>query len=248
MTDETGTTRRDPEIDAVRRLLADARHTEPMPADVAARMDDVLADLRRAHGRTSAPTRPESGTDPAPCVASLAAQRRRRAAGLLVAAAAIVVGGVVVAQHLPRTRRQRGDRRAGRRPRRLDSSAEDGRRRPATPDSARRGQASPRRLPAGSGRPRRSCVRRTSPATPCSRAAAVPDRVAAYAALDLPTAACVVPRPARHASLSATYERAPAVLVFHRPEGSTQVVDLFVCGSTADPAVTLRCRRDPRRS
>ena len=29
----------------VRRLLAEARHTEPMPDDVKARMDDVLAGL-----------------------------------------------------------------------------------------------------------------------------------------------------------------------------------------------------------
>ena len=36
----------------VRRLLAEARHDEPVPADVAARLDDVLADLtREAPGR-----------------------------------------------------------------------------------------------------------------------------------------------------------------------------------------------------
>ena len=39
----------DPELtpteEQVRRLLADARHTEPMPDDVAARLDGVLADL-----------------------------------------------------------------------------------------------------------------------------------------------------------------------------------------------------------
>jgi len=32
--------------------------------------------------------------------------------------------------------------------------------------------------------------------------------------------------------VNATYERAPAVLFFHRPVSSTQVVDLFVCGSS----------------
>ena len=36
-----------PETAEVRRLLAEARLTEPMPADVADRMDDVLAGLRR---------------------------------------------------------------------------------------------------------------------------------------------------------------------------------------------------------
>jgi hypothetical protein len=32
--------------------------------------------------------------------------------------------------------------------------------------------------------------------------------------------------------VNATYERAPAVLFFHRPVSSTQVVDLFICGSS----------------
>ena len=101
MTDEAGNTHPDPD-DAVRRLLADARPTEPMPADVAARMDDVLAGL--ADGSVAGAETSGPGADPAPirpAVASLAAERRRRAAGMLVAAAAIVVGGVVVAQHLP---------------------------------------------------------------------------------------------------------------------------------------------------
>ena len=49
--------------------------------------------------------------------------------------------------------------------------------------------------------------------------------------LDRPAASCVVPH-GRGTLVSATYERAPAVLLFHRPESSTQVVDLFVCGSS----------------
>ncbi len=70
------------EEEQVRRLLAEARHDEPMPADVAGRLDGVLADLRAER-----PVRP--------VVADLAAARRRRRAGaLLVAAAAVVVAGV----------------------------------------------------------------------------------------------------------------------------------------------------------
>ena len=100
MTDEAGTTR--PDDDAVRRLLADARHTEPMPADVAARMDDVLADLRQGSSVTAeVPDAEPSPAPPHPVVVSLAAQRRRRVAGMLVAAAAVVVGAVVVVPHLP---------------------------------------------------------------------------------------------------------------------------------------------------
>lgn len=69
-----------PQEEQVRRLLAEARHDEPMPDDVADRLDRVLADLR-------SPGSP-------PGAADLAAARRRRTRGVLVlaAAAAVVVG------------------------------------------------------------------------------------------------------------------------------------------------------------
>jgi len=70
----------------VRRLLADARHEEPMPAEVAERLDRVLADLQGDARRTSAPV-------------DLAARRRRRIArNVLVAAAAVVVVGVGISR------------------------------------------------------------------------------------------------------------------------------------------------------
>lgn len=81
-----------PEQDAaVRDLLAEARHDEPMPEDVAARLDRVLAQL--AEG--------DSHLDPAHVV-ELASRRRHRAATLLVAAAAIVVIGVGLGQVVDR--------------------------------------------------------------------------------------------------------------------------------------------------
>ena len=89
---------RDPELTpeqeaTVRRLLAGARHDEPVPGDVGARLDRVLADLSGAPSASSAPTAP---TAP---VVDLAAHRRRRNAGaLLVAAAAVIVGGFAVGQ------------------------------------------------------------------------------------------------------------------------------------------------------
>ena len=71
--------------DAVRRALADARHTDPIPADVADRLERVLDDL--ADERSAA-------TESAHSVVSLEARRRRRhATRMLVAAAAVVVGG-----------------------------------------------------------------------------------------------------------------------------------------------------------
>jgi hypothetical protein len=73
----------------VRRLLAEARHDDPIPADVADRLDLVLADLSRdepaAEGRAG--------------VVDLAARRRRRnAAALLAGAAAVIVAGFAVGQ------------------------------------------------------------------------------------------------------------------------------------------------------
>lgn len=70
----------------VRRLLADARHDEPLPDDVADRLDRVLAELQREERRTPPPV-------------DLAARRRRRVLRtLLVAAAAVVVVGVGIRQ------------------------------------------------------------------------------------------------------------------------------------------------------
>jgi hypothetical protein len=73
----------------VRRLLAEARHDDPIPADVADRLDRALVDLSRdepdAAGRAG--------------VIDLAARRRRRnAAALLAGAAAVIVAGFAVGQ------------------------------------------------------------------------------------------------------------------------------------------------------
>jgi hypothetical protein len=73
----------------VRRLLAEARHDEPIPAEVADRLDRVLGGL----------TRDEPGGPGTAPVVDLAARRRRRnAAALLLGAAAVVVVGFAVGQ------------------------------------------------------------------------------------------------------------------------------------------------------
>lgn len=82
----------------VRRLLAEARHDEPIPADVAARLDAAIAGLVADRPDASA------ADEPSPDVPSLAdrrASRRKGWIGLgLVAAAAAVVGGIAVGQSL----------------------------------------------------------------------------------------------------------------------------------------------------
>lgn len=76
---------------AVRDLLASARHDEPMPDGVVARLDATLADL----------VAQRSAVRSAPVV-ELARRRRRRLVGTgLVAAAAVVVAGVGLGQVLP---------------------------------------------------------------------------------------------------------------------------------------------------
>lgn len=84
---------------AVRRLLADARATGPVPSEVAARLDATLAGLvaDRDAGREPTDERPAERTA---AVVPLASRRRRTAAGLLVAAAAVVVGGVAIGESL----------------------------------------------------------------------------------------------------------------------------------------------------
>ncbi|WP_134765818.1 hypothetical protein [Nocardioides sp. 1609] len=78
----------------VRRLLAEARHTEPLPPEVAQRLDGVLAQLVSEGPRAIDPPPPSR---PAP-VDELGARRRRRVTGLLAAAAAVVVVGVGIGQ------------------------------------------------------------------------------------------------------------------------------------------------------
>ncbi len=88
MSDERDLT---PEQEArVARLLADARADEPIPVEVAARLDRVLAGI--AEEQIAGPDHPGAP------VVDIAARRRRRAATLLVAAAAVVVAGVGIGQ------------------------------------------------------------------------------------------------------------------------------------------------------
>jgi len=86
MTDDPDVT---PDQEAqLRRLLADARHGEPIPVDVASRLEAVLEQLG-AEGT--------HGVDPTPVI-DLGARRRRLVGGLLVAAAAVVVAGLGIGQ------------------------------------------------------------------------------------------------------------------------------------------------------
>ena len=204
-----------PQEEEVRRLLASARHDEPMPDDVAARLDRVLTDLRA------------EGTPRPPADLAAARARRRRLTTTLVAAAALVVAGVGVSRlDLTSDSMDAGSSdSAGSSV--SDSQREDG----PTPEDPGAAELS---LPTatvtlsadGFDREVRQLLKRAGKASTEDRALAggVP--------------ACPAPSGGGTA-LPAEYDGAPAVLVVRRPAGGVRVVDLYVCGETT-PARSVR--------
>jgi hypothetical protein len=204
-----------PEQEEVRRLLADARHSAPMPDDVADRLDRVLTEL-------AADSPDELEATPAPAgavVVSLASRRRRRAATALVAAAAAVAVGIGLGQVVgdggsPENasvsagggQAERGAQdRAGAR---TDGAPEAA---PGVPASALR--IRPRHFSVDVRRVRGQLTALGTDLTPRALSAlttCTPDQGAADA-------------------VPVVYGRRPAVLVFHPVEGDTQVVELFWC-------------------
>jgi hypothetical protein len=202
-----------PEVAEVRRLLAAARHDEPMPSDVASRMDDVLAGLR------DEPVRRDD-------VVPISAARRRKVGALLVAAAVVVVGGAVVAPHLPgggsAAPTSAADSGGSTKSSELGNSGKAPPAGPASPDASQ-SLTQMDRLELRDGRvvvhPRRFSVDalRSRSLLPQADAAA---RLGDCAAV-----------PQHDDVLAARYRRAPAALVFRQARGGSQVVDLYICGS-----------------
>jgi hypothetical protein len=207
------------EDEQVRRLLADARHTEPLPPDVADRLDGVLADLR-----ADRPLRP-TVTDLA------AARRRRRARTMLLAAAAVVVVGVGIGQlDGPGT----GDDAADS-PTSSDAggSAASEREQPSPADGFMSGDAAAESAPD----PDSESAARVDSRTFGTRVLelrdqrAVLDRDLASGGLVTQSKARCVGRDAgAGAAVPIRYDGTPAVLVYRAPRGDTQVVDLYLCG------------------
>jgi hypothetical protein len=213
-----------PEIAEVRRLLADARHTGPMPDDVAARMDAVLARL----GDETPAARAGTAQRPADVV-PIAAHRRRRAAALLVAAAAIVVAGVAVTPH-------------------IHTSSSGGSAATATAGDRAAGQSGTKReSPSAAQESNPQAIQPSGPVPPVrvrdGRVVVRPHHFSTDAlharqrlhAMSLDTHALSLSCagvPAKADRVPAEYRNAPAALVFRRIEGSSQVVDLYVCGDT----------------
>ena len=92
------------QTESVRRLLAEARATGPIPPDVRARLDDVLGELKAGaldSVASAAIDPPVTDSSPSAKVIDLSARRRAKVGKLLVAAAAVVAIGVAIPQVLP---------------------------------------------------------------------------------------------------------------------------------------------------
>ena len=223
------------QAERVRRLLAEARHTEPMPDDVAARLDRVIAGLA-----DDPEARPE-GADVAAAPVVRLDERRRRAGRLLLAAAAVVVGGVAVGQLVG------------------DGGAEDEASSPAAETADEQGLPAPDRDSAGSGQSfdegdeelpgavsgtRRSISRQPPVVLRSTRFAGDARAYAPGAAAtgrdaelaqsgDAPSSAATCPAGAWGGGryVRVVVDKEAGWLVYRAPRGDTQVVDLFLCGT-----------------
>jgi hypothetical protein len=225
----------------VRRLLADARHTEPVPTDVATRLERVLADLadqQAAH----APGLDDPDTAAPGTVTALASRRRRRAAGLLVAAAAVVAVGVGLGQVVGKAGQGQSDSAASA-PASGDvlesSGAGAGKDRPEGQD----GQSfnGTQAIPEDSVRselaalPHPVRVRSEHFSADVRRVRREARGVATddYADTrgDLDARDCRLMAWGKGTRVLVRYDGSPAVVVLRPPTGDTQVADLFRCGS-----------------
>lgn len=241
----TGAAGLPPEQEAVRRLLADARHDAPAPPEVVARLAETLDSL--VAERDAAPAtgpRPvdvdDSTTTRTAPVVDLAVRRRRRAGVGLLAAAAVVVAGVAIGQGLPTSGDTASDGGADASTAQEAPAAGSERTAPEAQDSTE--------LDAQSGAAGVGPELLKSPA-----AGQVPeidlgdpalaDVLAGLRPLALPRSAslgtadalsgCALPALGAGRRVVLTVDGEVGTAVFRRPTGATQRVDVFTCGADA---------------
>lgn len=214
---------------AVRARLAEARHTDPVPADVASRLDAVLADLTA--GRREDDVAPPAPVVPLPTAAS---RRRRALTTGLVAAAALVALGVALPQVIgtsgsddagsastaDRSTAGSGDdagagrSTAGSAPGELAPGDESGL------ESGQSGQES------GSAFAAPLALTSGEPLRPAVRALA---RAGSAPAYDADTSCA--PDAAPGDRVAATWDGEPAVVVLRAPDAGRRLVEVYDCGS-----------------
>jgi hypothetical protein len=227
----------------VRRLLAEARHDEPVPADVAARLDAVLADLSRERAEADAErTTPDATATARP--ADLLSRRRRRVGRLLAAAAAVIVVGLGVGRFVDDLVQGQGSSTGASSSSAGSAAAGDqavgappvGPRQQRAYAAARPPRVRPETFRADVVRVRRLVV--GSPTAPGPHHQSTPTALAAEA-----VRACAPVRAGAGRRVPVRYAGRPAVLVLHPAAGGSQLADLYLCGAAAvERSVTLPAR------
>lgn len=219
--------------DAVRALLASARHSAPTPPDVVARLEATLASLSAERREV----RPDTGAP----VVTLASHRRRRAATLVLAAAAVVAAGFGIGEVLPL------DMSGGDAGSSADSatSSEDqlssggsnrtfGSQSESAEDSAdeKQGEAEMRSqesAPSPSSGPEADLNALDSGSALLPQVRQL-RRLSETTATFSADPGCPLPDAGSGETVSVTYDGLPGALIFRAPVGGTQQVDLFLCG------------------
>jgi hypothetical protein len=229
----------------IRALLSDARVTDPIPVEVAARLDDALVGL--AAERPVDPVERVEPVEPSPATGSeasihpFARTRRHRVVALLGAAAAVAVMGLGIGALIDRDSDSAGDSAA------TDASVERGAK--AADEDARKGVVPEDSMSS-------DLLTVDTPAwekvVRAPRAADVRSRhlsrdLAAIQSRYLPAPGqarygktlihqpqgftCPTADWGRGVLVAATYDGDPAYVAFRRPMGSTQVVEVLQCGT-----------------
>jgi hypothetical protein len=219
-----------PEQEAyVARLLADARVEEPLPPEVGARLDQVLA------GLAGQPVAGPGHQARAPVI-DLAARRRRRVRTLLVAAAAVVVVGVGVGQLVEPRGSDDADNASDAGGGQGDGAAAEERAGPDTTSSEDAPNLSKDQL-RSLGEPARikarsfaESVRRLQdrPGVRSDDSTMMDGSDLAAPEMDF---SCGRAPFGAGKLIAVRYRGAPAVLAYRPPAGDTQVVELLQCGS-----------------
>lgn len=225
-----------PEQEAVRRLLADARHDGPTPPEVVARLDATLASL--AAEREPAATTTSATTSVTAPVVDLGARRRRMAGIGLLAASAVVVAGVALGQVVPSMQggsdagsTAGGDAAASQRDLSDDSGGGSD-----SGGAAESEATDPQSLKSGPPAPRKAYPTLSSDdSTLDEELLSLRSKPLAPEAsmFTEPEAACDLSGTGRGRRVLAVVDGAVGAVVFRRADGASQQVDLYVCG---DPA------------
>ena len=212
----------------VRRLLAEARHDEPVPADVAARLDAALAGLGRD----------DPGAPGVAPVIDLAAHRRRRnAAAVLAGAAAVIVAGFAIGQVIDVGGSDNGDAGASSGDVAADRAESQGASADAVPRSLSSAEPSPS-VPMPAGQP---LLRLSSDhlerdlARQLDQVRAADGSGGSPAASSFSAISCPPPTPGTRFGLGelfpALFDGKPAVVALRPPADGRRQADVLTCGT-----------------